>query len=105
MAKAYGGAPATKTVAYAWAASMDVEQAGPLLRRVGLGDAAVEAAVEAGDFGRAFALAQVGRRRRCLASLLCGPAPRLEAVQHIPCQRAQHQQANQGALTLCSSTL
>jgi hypothetical protein len=59
VAKAHGGAAATKQVAYAWAVAVPPEEGGALLRRLGLGDAAVDAAAEAGAFGHAFQLAQV----------------------------------------------
>lgn len=59
MAKVYGGLAATKQVAYAWAVAVAPEEAGVLLRRLGLGDAAVDTAIEVGAFGHAFQLAQV----------------------------------------------
>ncbi|KIZ07625.1 Intraflagellar transport protein [Monoraphidium neglectum] len=64
VAKAHGGAAATKQVAYAWAVAVPPEEGGALLRRLGLGDAAVDAAAEAGAFGHAFQLAQVAAPQR-----------------------------------------
>jgi intraflagellar transport protein 172 len=58
VSKAHGGDAAAKHIAYAWAVSVAPEDAGPLLRRLGLAEAAVDAAVEAGAFGHAFQLAQ-----------------------------------------------
>ncbi|GBF87714.1 intraflagellar transport protein [Raphidocelis subcapitata] len=58
VSKAHGGAAAARQVAYEWAVSMPPEEGGALLRRLGLGDAAVEAAVEAAAFDHALQLAQ-----------------------------------------------
>jgi intraflagellar transport protein 172 len=58
ISKAHGGTPAAQQVAYEWAMSMPPEEGGALLRRLGLGEAAVEAAVEAAAFDHAFQLAQ-----------------------------------------------
>lgn len=46
-------------VAYTWATSLSQEQAATLLRRLNLGDAVVDYAVEAGAFAHAFQLAQI----------------------------------------------
>lgn len=51
-------------VAYAWAASLSQDKAGLLLRRLGLGEAVVDAAAEGGDWGAAFSLAQAAAQGR-----------------------------------------
>lgn len=49
-------------VAYAWAISLSQDEAAALLRRLNLGEAVVDCAVEAGAFVHAFQLAQIAAK-------------------------------------------
>jgi intraflagellar transport protein 172 len=95
VAKVCGGLPAVKAVAYGWAVAVGADGAGGLLQRLGLGEAAVDAAVEAGDFEYAFQLAQVGGcfcletcRLPCRA--LEGDALRAPSVRPTPPSAPRH---------------
>ena len=56
VAKAYGGASASKQVAYAWAVSLGGEEGAKLLTKFGLMESAIDYAVESGAFMHAFEL-------------------------------------------------
>ncbi|KAF8062969.1 IFT172 [Scenedesmus sp. PABB004] len=58
------GATMLPQVAYAWAISLSQDDAAALLRRLGLGEGAVDAAVEAGAWAHAFQLAELAARAR-----------------------------------------
>lgn len=51
-------------VAYAWAISLNPEEAAALLRRLNLGEAVVDHAVEAGAFVHAFQLAEISAKHK-----------------------------------------
>lgn len=51
-------------MAYAWATSLNEDEAAALLRRLNLGEAVVDYAVELGAFNHAFQLAQLAAKHR-----------------------------------------
>jgi intraflagellar transport protein 172 len=51
-------------VAYAWATSLNEDEAAALLRRLSMGESVVDYAVEIGAFNHAFQLAQLAAKHR-----------------------------------------
>jgi intraflagellar transport protein 172 len=51
-------------VAYAWATSLNEDEAAALLRRLNLGEGVVDYAMEIGAFSHAFQLAQLAAKQR-----------------------------------------
>ncbi|MEW5300130.1 MAG: hypothetical protein WDW38_002966 [Sanguina aurantia] len=64
VAKVYGGAAASKQVAYAWAITLGGEEGATLLKKLGLLDQAIDYAVESGAFAQAFELTRAGLKTK-----------------------------------------
>lgn len=64
VAKMFGGAQASKQVAYAWAVTLGGDEGAQLLRKLGLLEAAIEYAVESGAFQQAFELTRAGAKHK-----------------------------------------
>jgi len=63
-------------VAFEWSVALGPDEGGVMLRRLGLSEAAVDAAVEAGAWQHAFALAQTSARAKL-------PALQLQWAMHL----------------------
>ena len=61
VARAQGGANASKQVAYAWAVSLGGDAGAALLQKFGLLEAAIDFAMESGAFAHAFELTRAGQ--------------------------------------------